>query len=200
MLDFLFPSNCILCKKLGKPICVDCVAALGFELHKHEQPLPIWYLSHYTEELGKVLTAIKDKGLTALIANLVNQTFWPQELERITLVPVPSSPANYKKRGFSHTQLIAKSLARGNSQLRVENLLQSSRNREDQTELTGSERKDNLVGAFRLARRVQPQKQVVLVDDICTTGATLNSAKKCLEEAGLAVIGAWVVAKVGLEP
>ncbi|MFM8926690.1 MAG: ComF family protein [Rhodoluna sp.] len=153
-------------------------------------------MTEYGDEIAKVLTHLKDKGVTALIHQLLQKVDLFEGISEFVLVPIPSSPTNYKKRGFSHTLLLAKKLARMNTRVRVVNLLTSSKNRTDQTQLGFTERKKNLAGACRLKKGFKPELPVILVDDIYTTGATSQEAARVLAEAGFTVLGCAVVALV----
>lgn len=112
MLDFIFPSPCLLCDKNGKPICSTCLNSLELHLDKTERNgLEIYYLTPYGSEIGKIITAIKEKGLTALIAEVLRQKSWPDSWLDVWLVPIPSAPQNELKRGFAHTEILARKLA-----------------------------------------------------------------------------------------
>jgi len=77
VLDFFFPSPCLLCGKNGKPICTNCLLRLQLQLGRTESKgLEIFYLSIYQDEIAKVITAIKDKGLTSLIIPAVRLGAW----------------------------------------------------------------------------------------------------------------------------
>lgn len=196
MLDFLFPSKCVVCAKPTKPICTDCLLKLSLQPRKELRDIPVFYLSEYGEEIGKVLTYIKDKGVTALIPQLIGKRNLLTDFSEVLLVPIPSSPANLKKRGFSHTLLMAKKLARGQTGSRVWDVLVSSKRRADQTQLGPEERRANLAGAFRVKPWAMPGQPVLLVDDVHTTGATAHEAARVLSQAGYSVLGCWVVALV----
>jgi predicted amidophosphoribosyltransferase len=124
---------------------------------------------------------------------------WPGELLKPILVPIPSSPANTKKRGFSHTSIMARALARRVAGASSRELLKSARVRLDQVGLSPSDRVKNLEGAFRadlrgFQDRVRP---VVLVDDVLTSGASVAEAIACLRASGVEVAGFFVFARAG---
>lgn len=103
------------------------------------------------------------------------------------VVPVPLHPRKERKRGFNQTVLLAEILARvagGGS--RVENLLRRVENTGTQTALNRETRMANLKNAFALARGavINPDLHYVIVDDVFTTGSTLNSCARTLRRAG----------------
>lgn len=199
MLDFFFPSLCLLCEKNGKPICNSCKDRLGLQLSRTKNgELEIVYLSIYQDGIAKVITAIKDKGLTSLITPMLQHGCWPENWLDVILVPIPSARQAEIKRGFSHTELLAKALARKYPHLKVASLLRSKTRRLDQAGLSHRERLDNLAGAFECRTGRSSAKPVVLIDDVYTTGATMTAARQTLESAGFEVVGCFVLALVKL--
>lgn len=197
MLDFIFPSPCLLCDKNGKPICSTCLNSLELHLDKTERNgLEIYHLTPYGSEIGKIITAIKEKGLTALIAEVLRQKSWPDSWLDVWLVPIPSAPQNELKRGFAHTEILARKLAAKYQRLSVKNILRSKTRRLDQAGLSQRQRKENLVQAFDCRLGITSSKPLVLIDDVYTTGATMASAREALEAAGFVVLGGWVIALV----
>lgn len=197
LLDFLLPSPCLHCSKVGAAICSECVAELNLHAEQFElNGLPAFSFAEYGE-VSAVVNAIKEKGLTSLIPALVNEMArsWPELFQSCSLVPIPSSPANAKKRGFSHTSAFARGLARELASVSVSELLVSGRPRLDQSALNLAERRQNMVDAFRVVGRGR-DKPLVLFDDVCTSGASLTEAARCLELAGFTVIGFCVFARV----
>ena len=197
MLDFLLPSPCLLCEKNGKPICLHCLEGLQLKVQQTSRAgFDLWYLATYNDAIAKIVLAIKDRGITSLISALVSQAAWPQSAHGVSLVPIPSSRDAELKRGFSHTEILAKKIAAKNRGLRVARLLRSKTRRLDQTGLSVEERKTNLSGAFEIRRGISTSLPVVLVDDVYTTGATMAAARETLEAAGVRVLGGWVLALV----
>ena len=74
--------------------------------------------------------------------------------------------------------------------LKVWDLLEHSRKIQDQSNLAPQERLRNLTGSMKIANRVKLGRQVILVDDLMTTGATLGEAVRTLKEGGVGVAGA----------
>jgi predicted amidophosphoribosyltransferase len=202
ILDWVLPTPCVVCLKLGSPLCAGCqksfvTSSLRFEI----TGVTGFAISSYSTEAAVIVNSVKEKGVTSLIPYLADLIVphWPQELHKPVLVPIPSSPANTKKRGFSHTSIMARALARRVAGASSRELLKSARVRLDQVGLSPSDRVKNLEGAFRadlrgFHDRVRP---VVLVDDVLTSGASVAEAIACLRASGVEVAGFCVFARAG---
>lgn len=197
MLDFLLPAPCLLCGMTGKPLCSKCLGSLELKLQvMHSDNLDIYYLTDYKPEIAKIITGIKDRGLTSLIPLITANSSWPEAIRNVCLVPIPSSKQNLKRRGFNHTEIFARKLAKQNEGIYVSSILVSASRRKDQAGLSPVERAKNMANAFQVLRLRPKQPKIVLVDDVYTTGATALEAKRTLEAAGFRVIACWVVALV----
>ena len=100
------------------------------------------------------------------------------------IVPVPLHPARETERGYNQSVLLAREIGRELG-INCGNVLKRIRYEKKQTGLSRSERKSNLDGAFELNPAGEISgKNILLVDDIVTTGATLTAAARCLRQAG----------------
>jgi len=107
-----------------------------------------------------------------------------------TIVPVPLHRARERSRGFNQAELISARLGR-----RVENrLLRRRKNTDSQTGLSRSQRKRNLAGAFEV--RGEVHGTVIVVDDVYTTGSTMNEIARVLKRAGAQRVEVLTVARV----
>ena len=112
------------------------------------------------------------------------------------LVPVPLHPSRRRARGFNQAADLARHLG-----LPVCNALARIRETRTQTELPAAARHRNVSGAFSLASRARgrvPERVLVLVDDVSTTGATLEACALVLKEAGATEVRALTAARVVL--
>ena len=104
-----------------------------------------------------------------------------------TLVPVPLHPVRLRERGFNQSEQIARMLARcsGNT-AKIEKILIRKRYTQSQTCLNRSLRHQNVKNAFALAPNIvlDSKKSYIIVDDVFTTGSTLNACAKVLRKAG----------------
>jgi len=114
------------------------------------------------------------------------------------IVPVPLHPKRLKERGFNQALVLARFLFPEQRRLICPNTLIRNRWTEPQVALSGQQRRRNLGGAFSLRRpdRVAGRR-VLLVDDVFTTGTTLNECARVLKQHGAARVEALTLARVG---
>lgn len=110
------------------------------------------------------------------------------------IVPVPLHNARLRERGYNQSQLLASELSRRLG-LQTVNVLKRVRATETQTALGLKERVSNVSGAFVVKRPEKVcERRVLLIDDVCTTGATLNACTEALIEAGAVTVTAVAAA------
>ncbi len=142
-----------------------------------------------------------DPGWADALATMLRSTPWVEPaLEAADVVlPVPLSTERLRTRGFNQSALLAQRLSASKTQLHTLLRLHAT---EAQSALPRAQRLRNLRGAFALeplhAAALQGQR-VVLIDDVMTTGATLEAAAQPLRQAGVTHITAIVLARTGLD-
>lgn len=111
------------------------------------------------------------------------------------LVPLPTIGRHIRERGFDHTKLLAKHLAR-NTSLKTAMVLMRSNNT---TQVGANEkmRKIQAEMAYHVRKQVDINGDYILVDDVWTTGSSMLEAAKRLRERGITKIGAMIIAKSG---
>jgi ComF family protein len=147
------------------------------------------------EPASSIVHALKYEGWSVIardLAERMSRLSWPRDVvdERSVLVPVPLASARKRQRGYNQSALIAHDLGK-KWQLSVrEDLVARTRETKTQTRLTPEERRANVAGSFCIAGSAAPiaGAHVVIVDDVVTTAATLNSCAKVLYEAGARII------------
>ena len=198
LVDLIFPSRCAVCDRAGKNLCLDCKNLLWIEPREFLlSGLAIYTVTKYSDETSKLLVSIKDKGQFSLVAELaqmlrpVIENLPASESIRY-LVPAPSSPENFSKRGFHPMLLLAQAVASRHPSLSVLNCLRFSRRVKDQVGLTESERIANLSFSMKLNQSVTG-RVCYLVDDVVTTGATALEAARVLRLGGATLAGVLAI-------
>lgn len=145
---------------------------------------------------GKIIHAFKYSAWKAIapgMADRMARLAWPADVldERTAIIPVPLARSRERERGYNQSALLAEEMSR-RWQIPVwTDVVERSRATRTQTELTPGERLSNVAGAFRArdcAGRKLRGAHVVIVDDVVTTGATLNACALALFEAGARII------------
>jgi len=111
------------------------------------------------------------------------------------IVPVPLHPARQRTRSYNQSELLARQLGRWTGLPARRGWLRRIKDTPSQTGLTHQQREANVRGAFA-CKDGGTEARILLVDDVCTTGATLNSCARALKRAGAARVNAVVVARV----
>ncbi|MEK7218424.1 MAG: ComF family protein [Patescibacteria group bacterium] len=111
-----------------------------------------------------------------------------------TITPVPLHWSRRFRRGFNQAELLARCVAEKLG-LTFSNLLQRKRATGSQVGRGRVERVGAMKNVFRVRKGEPVPPSVILVDDICTTGATMDACAKALKEAGALFVEGWVVAK-----
>jgi ComF family protein len=112
------------------------------------------------------------------------------------VVPVPLHPARQRERGYNQAEIIARPLAKALGIPCRTNILLRTRSRPYRLRLTLRERWESVRNAFVTADRASVDKlRVLLVDDVLTSGATLDACSRALRQAGAAYVAAVTVAR-----
>jgi predicted amidophosphoribosyltransferase len=202
LLDLVLPRDCAGCRAPGVGLCRACAAALHAG-PRRTRPTPcppglppLTAAAAYDGPVRALLLAHKEHGRLLLVrplgAALAGAVALLAPPPGAVLVPVPSSPAAVRARGHDHARRLAREAAR-RSGLRARPVLVPQRAVADQAGLDAAGRAANLAGALVVRHRLEGV-DVVLVDDVVTTGATLAEAARALRAAGARVHGAAVVA------
>ena len=194
VVGMLFPAVCPICCSIGKAPCAECVRALV------EPPrlLPPAEVDQLT-----ALTAYEDGGMAMVKAikfhNQRSAMPWIAEqlanrvghLRYDAITWMPSSPAGKRDRGYETGKLLAKRVGR----LLGVPVAPGLNRLPGDVGQTGRSRHERLSGPALRARRSLTARSVLLVDDVCTTGASLSAAARLLRGVGTEHISAAVIAR-----
>ena len=221
--DVLFPVFCICCKKEGTLLCEPCrekIPVLGVFLCPRcgeDTPQGITCLGCASKVLvhQHVALAPYEKGsvIESLIENCkytyspdVNESFdiliqkffneFPHVLSKIEcIVPVPLHKKRYAERGFNQSEILARILGKI-LQVPVEHAIKRTRYTHQQATLSKQERVSNVADAFECVHaEALTGKHIVLVDDVYTTGSTLQSCAEAAKQALPASISGFSFAR-----
>lgn len=178
------------CKKCGKQIekfeqeyCYDCAK------HRHVYKTGIVPFMH-TGYVKKSVYAIKYQNKREYIDFYTDEIvrLYREEIEAWNaqgLIPVPLHKKKRIKRGYNQAELIARELSKKLGMPMYGKILKRIENTRPQKELNDIQRKKNLENAFIIDKNIVKLKKVILVDDIYTTGSTIDACSKILMDNGI---------------
>lgn len=197
-LDLLLGARCAACSRPGPAACEVCVAVLRAArphvLQREGFDVPVVAAHPYRPILNHLIPAWKDDGalhLETILGECLVSAIAASAMGRnFLLVPVPSTPAAVRRRGYDHGRGLA-ARAAAKCSIRWRPLLRRTTRVGSQRMLGAAARGSNVAGTM-VSR--PSQSPVVLVDDVVTTGATLREAIRALRAAGVDVAGVATVA------
>ena len=204
VLDLVFPPQCASCKQHGSILCSSCFASLlpstllppRHDIHDiHE----IYTVNMYQGTLRTCIHALKYEGMTRLaepLGTLLAQLYLSYHVGTNVLIPVPLHPERQKQRGYNHAELLAQVCATHTGVPSAPHVLTRTRATLAQVGLTAEQRQHNMVNAFHVsATQAIAGRRIVIIDDVCTTGATLEACANVLLRAGAVSVDALVLAR-----
>ena len=210
-LALLFPPRCPLCDAvLGfRQTCGACAAVEPPLRRPDGEPVakeghlltfveaayaPYWYEGPVRRAVWRVKYDEREDTARAMAARMADQLRAAGYAPALIL-PVPSSKGELRRRGYAPPALLARLLGQALDVPVREDVLQKPFETRHQRGLGPQERRANLIGAFQVTpRQAVRDKQVLLVDDVLTTGATLDECAKMLLAAGAAQVRAVCIA------
>jgi len=183
--DLIYPIRCYGCNALGLSICSNCRREWIPHYYKSQfNELNVYSGLLYSPTASKVILAAKENGLEGADDLLITAIIHVLKIAQkdtgyLTLVPVPSSKQSQRRRGRSFivdlTQIISQ-----NTGIGMNDCLQVARRVSDQSGLTRAQRISNMRGVFSLKPGAILRGDLILIDDVVTTGATLHDAARAL--------------------
>ncbi len=206
ILDLLFPKKCVNCGKLGSYVCEKCEVGLWEKEQVANSKLPIALdglvsLWAYEGIAKKIIKQAKYKFYYDCLSELIVKSSWfierPDYVSFDTMVvPVPLWPGRERERGFNQAKIISRSLGKI-LKLETKEVLIRVRDTGRQVGRSRVERLEAMKGAFEINPKFETlnPKQVLLVDDVWTTGATMGECAKVLKNSGVKKVWGLVLAR-----
>ena len=219
LLNFVFPPVCGACKKAGSLLCDACHAQLqwvqaplcdrcGRPVAKatdccsvcRERPLPLQQIRAaviFADPASKLIHNLKYNGAFGLakpLAQLMGEAWHEWYMPVDLVLPIPLHAERERKRGYNQSALLAQAFSQVAGLPYAEHALQRTRFTTPQVGLTAVERLVNVQDAFSADDCVQG-RYVLLIDDVCTTGATMAAAANALFAAGARAVSGYCVAR-----
>jgi ComF family protein len=141
---------------------------------------------------------LKYRGRSALAQTLgsLMAAYWVQHpMDCDVVMPVPLHTSRLRERGYNQAALLASEMAEQTGLIVDEHTLVRERATSPQVDLNAKQREENVRAAFRCAGSGPTGKQVLLIDDVCTTGATLQACANTLYQEGALRVQALTLAR-----
>lgn len=216
LMQIIAPHYCYGCGKVGVPLCADCKYDIVDEAFDSclvcACPTPAgictehattydraWCVGERSGVLERLIDALKFERVqdaAGPLASLLGDIL-PVLPATAVVVPVPTIPSHVRQRGYDHTRLMARCLARGRS-VRYDDLLA----RKDSSVQRGRSKKERFEQArdtFYCTRPADSAAVYILIDDVVTTNATVRFAAAELRRAGAGAVWVAVLARQALD-
>ena len=206
----IFPERCRGCGAIGGFLCERCKKyisenVLVREIDERGEFLRAEYLGFWEEILGEMVEECKyapARGLVAEIAEVVWQGYFERCNSPLILVPMPTSRKHVRERGFDHMDLIGRGIERySDGAVRRLRLLERAKDTA-QVGASSEVRRKQAKEAVRVNEKALEEflksdfkGEVVLIDDVWTTGASMLEAGRMLKEAGVTNLVALAITK-----
>jgi len=209
ILELIFPSFCIACGKRGFGLCLKCFSTCPVA----SRECPSWVFPLYDYQcpkIKKIIHLLKYQKRRTIARTFV-EILYLRILEELAdlkllenfndpiLIPIPLTKKRLRERGFNQALLLAQQLIKKDNEKNFKlekDVLIKIKNTKPQASIESrNERLKNIIGCFLVKNPKKVKgKNIILIDDVFTTGATLSEAKKVLKKAGAKKIIAFVLA------
>lgn len=201
VLNIFSPPLCLGCKTDGKTLCDNCLK----RCRKAIDTPALWIISLYDFQdplIKRAIHSIKyfhrrdliEPLAETLSRELKNYNFYNSEENNLILVPIPMPKLRKYIRGYNQAELIACELSKNTKLAYRDNLLMRIKNTKRQAKISSrKDRINNQKNSFYASKDVM-NLNILLVDDVTTTGATLSEARDTLIKAGAISVRAITIA------
>ncbi len=210
IIDMLFPQVCGICGKFNKEgLCNKCkinlekLAENGIVNQSLEGMYfdELIYIFKYEGLIRKFILDYKFHEKPYMYISIVafilkNKIIYEKMQNYDTIIPVPISKKRMKERGYNQSLLIAKKISQSLKIPLQTNCLFKTKNIIEQSKLNKEQRKENIQHVYELKNgEILYNKRILLIDDIYTTGSTVNECSKILQQGMPKKIDVLVLAK-----
>ncbi len=192
-------ERCKRCAEIVSLSCETCAKCVNDDLY-FDRALVVCEYADAGRNLVLELKYHKGFYVAQDMARLLNRVKnFDKYFENAILVPAPLHSKRLRKRSYNQSEVLCRAIAKVYPQLnlRVENLLLRKKFTPTQTALSKKERIENVKGAFSVKKnsKIAKDAKIIVVDDVMTSGATLNECAKTLKRAGFTNVKAFAFAR-----
>ena len=191
ILDFVYKKKCYFCRSSyhNTLMCENCynkIEELSLSPILNISNIKIYSACHYVKEMQRLIRGVKyhnQKNLAYYQAKFMYEYFTKiiDPNVSFTIIPVPLHKKRQKQRKFNHMELVANELSKLSGWDVKTNLIERIKNTKPQYKLKKKERMENLANAFKVHTENYAGENLLIIDDILTTGSTLMEMIKELK-------------------
>jgi ComF family protein len=217
LLDLVFPPRCVNCQVANSWLCEKCQREItfidGIVCERCGTPTPVAEAASCPQcrhnplqfidgirsaayfENNPIRPAIhflkyrNHKAIAAILGQILADACEKYGVEADVVVPVPLHAARFRERGYNQCELLAREVGILLDLPVNINSLQRIRHTKSQMKLGATERHQNVIDAFACRNQALSGQTILLIDDVCTTGSTLDACARALKQHG--VISVW---------
>ncbi len=222
LLDLLFPPRCVNCQASNSWLCQNCLSQIVFisppVCQRCGTPVaadvptcgqcqhnPLQYIDGirsacYFDDnpIRPAIHLLKyrnHKAVAAILATILAEAYRRFQLIADVIMPVPLHPSRLRERGYNQSELLATAMSYLLDLSVNSKALRRIRQTKSQMTLNFDERHQNVVEAFACENFNGLGQTVLLIDDVCTTGSTLDACADALKKRGVAAVWGLTLAK-----
>lgn len=223
ILNLIFPPRCVGCKTVGSWLCPDCCDKIPYladpvcehcgrpkptaslvcrqcQRHPLEAIDGIRAVASYVDNnpLQLAIHFLKyhnHQAIAAILAQMLAEAYRRYQLSAELIVPIPLHSSRFRERGYNQSELLARQLGKLLDLPVRTDLVVRSRATESQVKLSFQARRQNVRDAFACQPGPLSERIILLVDDVCTTGSTLDACARPFKEKGVSAIWGLTLAR-----
>ena len=208
LLNLIYPKVCGICEKgQNTYLCRKCenklkaIAIFGKDEYIEKYFENHYYIFKYDSIIRNLIIDYKFNEKPYLYRSILEfinkyQKEYIQFKIYDIIIPVPISKKRNRERGYNQSLLIAKGMAQNKNIKLRNNVISKVKNNNTQSKLNKEERAENVKNVYKIANNKEIiDKNILLIDDIFTTGATLNECSKMLKQANAKKVDVLTIAK-----
>ncbi|MHB0878947.1 MAG: ComF family protein [Anaerolineae bacterium] len=205
-LDFVYPPRCVGCGRFGAWICDGCLAEVPPLRDRRPLTLPdgtafpVWSVGAHLGVLRTAVHALKyedERVLAGPLGALLAGVWRVESVDADCIVAVPLHRARLRERGYNQSQLLAEALGAAVGLPVMQGGVARIRETPVQVGSSARQRRANVAGAFAAGDQVSGSA-VVVIDDVCTSGATIEACASAVTTAHGHVVAALTVTQAVL--
>lgn len=223
LLDLLLPPRCLNCQTNQSWLCQNCLRQIAFittaVCQRCGAPVKFKNVSgceqcqnnpfHYLDGLraaayfenNPMRSAIhflkyrNHQAVVSILGQILVDTYRRHRLLAEVVAPVPLHPTRLQERGYNQSELLAREVAQLLDLSINTHTLYRNRQTESQVKLSAGERYQNVAGAFSCRNQELAGRKILLIDDVSTTGSTLEACAAALKASGVAAVWGLTLAR-----